>query len=205
MATEAEVKSATQTAVRPAMADPAPLGLCGFATTTLILSAANAGITGVTPFGALSLALFFGGTAQLLAGMWEFKNGNTFGATAFSGYGAFWLSFWAFFNLPAFSQGKFLGSLGTYDLGWYLLAWTIFTFILMLGTLKLNNGLLVVFVLLFITFLLLTLGEFAGSTGLHQAGGYVGIATAIAAFYMALAGITKAVGGPFGVPVGPRS
>jgi succinate-acetate transporter protein len=192
---------ATETKTTTAVADPAPLGLMGFATTTLVLSAGNSGFSGVTAGGALSLALAYGGLAQLLAGMWEFKNGNTFGAVAFSSYGAFWLSFWAFFNIGG-SAPK-----GTYDVAWYLLGWTVVTGVLLIGTFRLNYGLVVVFALLFITFLLLCIGAFNGQAagnGLTGVGGYVGIATAVAAFYMALAGILKAVsGGSINLPVGP--
>jgi|SRR5579859_2385830 len=192
---------ATETKIATAVADPAPLGLMGFATTTLVLSAANSNFTGVTAGGALGLALAYGGVAQLLAGMWEFKNGNTFGGVAFSSYGAFWISFWILFN-AAGSAPK-----GANDVAWYLLAWTVVTGVFLIGTLRLNWGLVVVFGLLFITFLLLTIGAFnppaAGSTP-SPIGGYVGIATAVAAYYMALAGIMKAVsGGKINLPVFP--
>jgi succinate-acetate transporter protein len=194
---------ATETKTAAAVADPAPLGLMGFATTTLVLSAVNSGFSGVDAGGALTLALAYGGLAQLLAGMWEFKNGNTFGAVAFSSYGAFWISFWAFFNIGG-SAPK-----GSYDVAWYLLGWTIVTAILFAGTLRLNYGLVVVFGLLVITFLLLCIGAFNGQAagnGFTASGGYFGIATAIAAFYMALVGILKAVsGGSINLPVGPIS
>jgi succinate-acetate transporter protein len=194
---------ATETKTTTALADPAPLGLMGFATTTLVLSAANSGFSGVDAGGALSLAFAYGGLAQLLAGMWEFKNGNTFGGVAFSSYGAFWISFWAFFNIGGTAPK------GTYDVAWYLVAWTIVTGVLLIGTFRLNYGLVAVFALLFITFLLLAIGAFngqAGGTGITGVGGYVGIATAVAAYYMALAGILKAVsGGSINLPVGPIS
>jgi succinate-acetate transporter protein len=189
---------ATETKTATALADPAPLGLMGFATTTIVLSAANAGFTGIDAGGALGLALAYGGLGQLLAGMWEFKNGNTFGGVAFSSYGAFWISFWILFN-AAGSAPK-----GTYDVAWYLLGWTIVTGILLIGTFRLNYGLVVVFALLFLTFLLLCIGAFSASDSTNHIGGYVGIVTAIAAYYMALAGILKAVsGGKIALPVGP--
>ncbi|SRR5579883_786851 len=192
---------ATETKTTAAVADPAPLGLFGFATTTLVLSAANSNFTGVDPFGALGLAMFYGGLAQLLAGMWEFKNGNTFGAAAFSSYGAFWLSFWAsvHFYGAQFTAGN--------DAGWFLLGWTIVTGLFLIGTLRLNWGLVVVFALLFITFLLLTIGAFnppAKGSMPSPIGGYVGIATAVAAYYVGLAGVLKAVsGGKINLPIGP--
>ncbi len=192
---------ATETATKVAVADPAPLGLFGFATTTLALSAANANFDGVTAGSAVTLALAFGGLAQLLAGMWEFRNGNTFGGVAFSSYGAFWISFWAYFSIGG--DTALLGT-GANNLAWYLLGWTIVTGLLTLGTLRLNTGLLAVFVLLFITFLLLTIGAFnppvAGAKPSPIAG-YFGIATAIAAFYVGAAGVLRSVGG-MKLPVG---
>jgi succinate-acetate transporter protein len=192
---------ATETKTTAAVADPAPLGLFGFATTTLVLSAANSNFTGVDAGGALGLALAYGGLAQLLAGMWEFKNGNTFGGAAFSSYGAFWISFWVLFN-AAGSAPK-----GANDVAWYLLAWTIVTGLFLIGTLRLNWGLVVVFALLFVTFLLLTIGAFnppAAGSQPSPIGGYVGIATAVAAYYVGLAGILKAVsGGKINLPIGP--
>lgn len=191
---------ATETRTAAAVANPAPLGLFGFATTTLVLSAANANFSGVTAGGALGLALAYGGLAQLLAGMWEFKNGSTFGGAAFSSYGAFWISFWVL-NNAAGSAPK-----GANDVGWYLLSWTIVTGLFFLGTLRQNYGLVVVFGLLFLTFLLLTIGAFnppAKGDMPSPIGGYVGIATAIAAYYVGLAGIMEHVsGGKIKLPLG---
>ena len=188
---------ATETKVTTAVANPAPLGLFGFATTTLVLSAANAHFSGVNEGGAITLALAYGGIAQLLAGMWEFKAGNTFGAAAFSSYGAFWISFWAYFNFGGSTAllGAANGA-GANDLAWYLLSWTVVTGLFLLGTLRQNWGLVVVFALLFITFLLLTIGAFnppAAGTQSSPIAGYVGIATAIAAYYVGLAGIMRHV------------
>ncbi len=199
MATEAKTETATQTAAA-AVANPAPLGLFSFASTTLVLSAANAQLGGLGDVGvgtALALALFVGGLAQLLVGMWEFKGGNTFGGVAFSSYGVFWLSFWAIFHLES-QLPK--GSTGPHAVAWYLLCWTIVTGILLLGTLRLNLGLVVVFALLFITFLLLTIGEFNGSTDASVAG-WFGIATAIAAYYVGASGLLASVGWKL-LPVG---
>jgi uncharacterized protein len=181
----------TTTKTAAAVADPSTLGLFGFATTTLVLSAWNAGFSGVTPGGALGLALAFGGLGQLLAGMWEFKNGNTFGGVAFSSYGAFWISFWVLFN-AAGSAPK-----GTNDVAWYLLGWTIVTFLYLVCTIRLNYGLVAVFGLLFLTFLLLCLGAFNGNaagSGITSIGGWVGIITAVAAYYVGTSNLLKAVG-----------
>lgn len=177
-------------------ANPAPLGLCGFALTTFVLSAVNAKLlTGTDATNVvLGLAFFYGGLAQLLAGMWEFKTGNTFGATAFSSYGAFWISFATivYFKLIPSPAAA----------GWFLLGWTIFTGIMLLGTFRLNVALVLLFGLLFVTFLLLTIGAFNdGSTS--QLGGYFGIATALVAWYTAAAGLLVSVKSTFTLPVGP--
>ncbi len=195
---------ATETKTTTAVANPAPLGLFGFATTTLVLSAANAHLTGVNEGGAITLALAYGGIAQLLAGMWEFKAGNTFGAAAFSSYGAFWISFWAYFNFGG--SATLLGAAngaGANDLAWYLLSWTVVTGLFLLGTLRQNWGLVVVFGLLFITFLLLTIGAFNPTPNPSSIAGYVGFATAAAAFYVGLAGImTHVSAGKIKLPLG---
>jgi len=190
------------------IANPGPLGLCGFALTTLVLSCVNAGL--LTASGdvlvVIGLAVFYGGMAQFAAGMWEFRTGNTFGATAFSSYGAFWLSFAALL-IPGFGigLGSKSGPSGT-AVGVYLLGWTIFTGIMMLGSFRTNGATAVVFVLLFVTFLLLAVGALAGAPGISKIGGYVGILTAIAAWYTALAGVLAAVSsGKINLPVMPMA
>lgn len=195
----------------PLLADPAPLGLMGFGLTTFILSLVNAGVlkgAGDVKV-VIGLAVFYGGIAQLLAGMWEFRNGNTFGAVAFSSYGAFWLSFVALL-IPGFGTdfGTATGPSAT-AVGWYLIGWAIITGLLTLGTFRLNGGLVVVFVLLFITYILLAIGFFNGSgfgVGITAIGGWVGVLTAIAAWYVALAGILRGVsGGKIALPIMPMS
>lgn len=177
------------------VANPAPLGLCGFALTTFVLSSANAGfISG--PQIVLGLALFYGGLAQMLAGMWEFKTGNTFGATAFTSYGAFWMA------LAASIQFKLIPD--TNSLGFFLLAWTIFTLIMFIASLRTSVALVVLFLALLITFALLTVGEF-GMTAMHKVGGFFGILTALIAWYVALAGLLTSVRSNIKLPVGPLS
>ena len=189
------------------VANPGPLGLCGFALTTFVLSSINAGWF---PAGGtniiVGLALFYGGLAQMLAGMWEVRTGNTFGATAFASYGAFWLSLGVVF-VPGFGILDALVKSGTLHqaLGLFLLGWTIFTALMFLGTLRSNVALMVVFALLTITFALLAIGELAGSDVSHMLGGYVGVLTAIAAWYTALAGILASSKSVFTLPIGPRS
>ena len=182
------------------VANPGPLGLIGFATTTFILSLVNANVLkpGNTTL-VIGLAVFYGGIAQFAAGMWEFRAGNTFGAAAFSSYGAFWLSFAAIL-IPAFGTKLDAGSAHR-ALGFYLLAWTIVTAIFTLGAMRLNGALSVVFILLLLTFALLTLGEWTtkatatGPDGWTKLGGWLGVVTAIAAWYTAMAGILEGVSG----------
>jgi len=183
----------------PAVANPGPLGLCGFALTTFVLSSINAGLIPGADAAkmVIGLAFFYGGLAQLLAGMWEFRTGNTFGATAFSSYGAFWLA------VGISVQQNLIPSPTAF--GYFLLGWTIFTGLMFLGTLRSNIALMSVLGLLFITFLLLTIGELAGNNASHVAGGWFGIATALAAWYTALAGILSSTKSVFTLPVGPRS
>src|SRR5579884_2231085 len=191
-------------AVAPTIANPGPLGLCAFALTTFVLSCFNAGLF---PAGGqnivVGLALFYGGFAQILAGMWEFRSGNTFGATAFTSYGAFWLSFAALL-LPGF--GAAIGVASNTAVGYYLVGWTIFTAIMMFGSFRTNVATAAVFVLLFVTFLLLAIGGLAGANGANitKIGGWVGIATAIVAWYTALSGILAGVSnGKINLPVFP--
>jgi succinate-acetate transporter protein len=188
------------------IADPAPLGLAGFALTTFVLSMVNSNIIPDSLVGgALGAALAYGGIGQFTAGVWEFAKGNTFGATAFCSYGAFWVSFW-------WLAEKDLGNLGPDGykvVGAYLLAWAIFTAYMSVAAMKVNMAVLTVFVLLTITFLILAIGWFdKESKGWIHFGGYVGLITAIAAWYTSFAGVTAFTWGrqviPVGGPVGPE-
>ena len=199
---------ATATSVSP-VANPGPLGLAGFALTTFVLSLWNAGVLkGADLLIVIGLAVFYGGIAQLLAGMWEFRAGNTFGATAFSSYGAFWLSFAAIL-IPGFGVnfGTAKGPSATTALGFYLIAWAIFTGIMMIGSFRTNGATATVFVLLFITYVLLAIGAWGNApagSGITAIGGWVGVLTAIAAWYTAMAGVLAAVsGGRLNLPVYP--
>jgi uncharacterized protein len=163
------------------VADPAPLGLAAFALTTFVLSAANAGwIPKPGEPVVLGLAFAYGGLAQLCAGMWEFKRNNTFGATAFSSYGAFWI---AFAILVIFHVGGIPAQVRPTAIGFFLFAWGIFTAYMTVAATALSRPVLVVFVLLTITFFVLAIGAFASQAGINTLGGYLGILTAIAAWY----------------------
>ena len=164
----------------PTVADPGPLGLAAFATTTFVLSLVNAGDIVVV----LPIALMYGGVAQLLAGMWEFKRNNTFGAVAFTSYGAFWISFY-------FLATKFLKGAPADAVGVFLLAWTIFTLYMVIGSFATNGALAALFVVLEVTFIFLTWGNFANSTSIVKIGGYLGIITAIIAWYASMATVVN--------------
>ena len=177
----------------PLTADPAPLGLAGFGITTLLLSLINAGILNATVTeGVMALALAFGGGAQLLAGMWAFRRGNTFAATAFTSYGAFWFSFYLLVNvfIPQM-KGATPTDISTF-VATYLLAWGIFTAYMFVASLAGAKAVQLVFFLLALTFLVLALGDYAASTTIHNVGGYVGLATAAAAIYASFADVTNA-------------
>jgi uncharacterized protein len=200
----AEVAAERPASAAATTANPAPLGLSAFALTTFVLSASNAGWFSI-PNIVVGLALFYGGIVQLVAGIQEFRTGNTFGATAFCSYGGFWLAVGVIFT-PAFGvlDAYKAGGLGT-ALGIFLLGWTIFTGLMFLGTLRINGALIVVFGLLFLTFLSLTLGALLGAAGLTVLGGYLGIITALGAWYTALANILASGKNTFSLPVWPRS
>ncbi|HEY9475079.1 MAG TPA: acetate uptake transporter [Mycobacteriales bacterium] len=183
---------ATPATTGPAsIADPGPLGLAAFALTTFVLSCFNAGLlNGGAESIVLGLALFYGGLGQLLAGMWEFRKNNTFGALAFTSYGAFWLSFWGinqFFAPGDTPPGDVANAVGV-----FLLAWGIFTAYMTVASLRVSGAVAAVFVLLTLTFLMLAFGDLAGATGLTRFGGWLGIITALAAWYTSFAGVTNA-------------
>jgi uncharacterized protein len=182
-------------------ADPGPLGLGAFALTTFILSMFNAGL--VSHAGepvVLGVALAYGGIAQLLAGMWEFRTGNTFGAVAFSSFGAFWLSFWAYVT---FFAAEVPPENVAAALGLYLVAWGIFTTYMFVASLRTTVAVAVVFLLLAITFFLLGIGNANESDGLVEAGGWFGLATAAAAWYASFAAVTNSTFGRTVLPVKP--
>jgi succinate-acetate transporter protein len=190
--------------IRPAagIADPAPLGLGAFALTTFVLSAHNAGWAPDLVW--LGPALFYGGLAQFLAGMWEFRNRNTFGSTAFTTYGAFWLSLAAFVVLDLF--GKVPKDVNVaHALGWFLLAFAIFNTYMLLWSATVNGAVFGVFLTLEITEILLFIGFFAGQAageGLVRIGGLVGVLTALVAWYTSAAGVANAMAERPVVPVG---
>ena len=191
-------------------ADPGPLGLAGFAMTTFFLSVVNTNMLGASVQAIVfGLALFYGGIAQLLAGMWEFAKGNTFGAVAFSSYGAFWLSFWYMLNhLPKAAPKDIL-----HGVGLYLLGWAIFTAYMTFCASRISGAVFTVFVLLTLTYIALTIGFFSesvlqfakNSNAWIHIGGWLGILTAIAAWYTSFAVVSNSTFKRVLVPVFPRT
>jgi len=181
-------------------ADPGPLGLGAFAMTTFVLSMFNANL--VSDKGApvvLGLALAYGGIVQLLAGLWEFRTGNTFGAVAFCSFGAFWLSFWA---LEVFYAKEITGNAG-HAVGLYLWAWAIFTAYMTVAALRVSGAVLAVFVLLTVTFILLAIGASGSHETVTHWGGYIGLATAAAAWYASFAAVVNSTFARTVLPVIP--
>ena len=208
--------SPTTAAHASGIADPAPLGLAAFALTTFLLSAKNTDwMSHATTSSWLGFAFAYGGLGQFAAGMWEFRRGNTFGATAFSSYGGFWIGLGLWFVLvanPAIAaiRPATLASTVTslnHDLGWIALVFAILTIYLMILSTQVNVAVFLVFLLLAATFVILAIANFdAGSallpTGLVKTGGYVGLATALVAFYASAAGIAASMAGRIKLPVG---
>jgi uncharacterized protein len=209
---------AAERAEAAAVANPAPLGLSAFALTTFVLSSSNAGFLFAKPAVAtaivLGLALFYGGLVQLVAGVQAFRAGNTFAATAFCSYGGFWLAI-GFTLLPLFAGGTksvadLAGTSAVTGIGVFLLGWAIFTLLMFVGTLRTTLATMGVFFFLFITFLALAIGWLAGgpsgsSLTWIQIGGWLGIVTALLAWYDALAGILASGKSAFNLPTYPMS
>jgi len=176
---------------RTPLGNPGPLGLFAFASTTLVLSLYNVHARDISvPNVVVGMALFYGGLAQLLAGMWEFATGNTFGATAFTSYGSFWLSFACLF-IPGTGIGDAYAKApkGMEDdaIGIFLMAWMVLTALFFIATLRKNVGLATLFFLLTTTFFILAIGFLNKKDNILKIGGYCGIATAVTAYYVGLA------------------
>ena len=193
-------------------ADPGPLGLAAFAGTTFVLSMINAGLVGTQrlPIGGLlpmvaALALAYGGIAQFAAGIWEFRTGNTFGAVAFCSFGMFWVSFF----FIAQSVDKNAPTVVFSGLGLYLWTWGLFTAYMFFASLRTTAAVAAVFLLLTITFIVLGIGNsaLAGThsvtNGTIKLGGWIGLATAIVAWYASFAAVINSTFGRVVAPVVP--
>jgi uncharacterized protein len=187
------------------IADPAPLGLAAFALTTFLLSAFNAGwMTHSSGLAWVGYALAYGGLVQLLAGMWEFRNRNVFGSTAFGSYGGFWIGLFLYFQLYGAKLAVHPATVGLFqkDVGWILLAFAIFNTYMLLWSTQVNMAVFGVFLTLELTEIILFIGNFAGSSGTVKFGGYVGVLTALVAWYTSAAGVANGMGGRVALPVG---
>jgi succinate-acetate transporter protein len=181
-------------------ANPAPLGLLGFGMTTVLLNLHNAGLIELDSM-IMGMGLFMGGIAQIFAGLQEWKKNNTFGATAFTAYGAFWLSLVALWLIPKTSAGASYKSSET-AVAYYLLLWGIFTMFMFFGTLKLNKMLQVVFASLTVLFFLLAIGDFTSNASIKVFAGYEGIFCGLSAMYGCVAQILNEVYGRVVLPLG---
>src|SRR5947209_11391447 len=184
-----------------APADPGPLGLAGFAATTFMLSMINADLVSGTALpSVLGMALAYGGIAQLIAGIWEFRTGNTFGAVAFCSFGAFWISFYVLVHIALADIPK---SEVDSALGLYLWTWGIFTTYMFFASLRTTGAIALVFLLLAATFIILGIGNSAGNASTIKLGGWVGIVTAAAAWYASFAAVINSTFGRIVAPVFP--
>jgi uncharacterized protein len=209
---ETGVRTATNRAETPApialVADPAPLGLAGFALTTVLFSALNAGLIKTGGLTFVGMALAYGGLAQLLAGMWEFRNRNTFGATAFSSFGAFWIGLGALFVFDVVGRpagGAMFGGDGAI---WFLFCWAIFTTYMWVASFRVSGAIMAVFLLLALTYFAAWIGAINGSgagNGFTELAGYLGLLTGIVAAYTSFALVTNATFGRTVLPVYPMN
>lgn len=182
------------------LANPAPLGLMGFGMTTVLLNLHNAGLFGLDSM-ILAMGIFYGGLAQILAGIMEYKKGNTFGTTAFTSYGLFWLSLVALILMPRKGLGTTASDI---SMAFYFFMWGLFTFIMFFGTLKANRALQFVFMSLAILFFLLTIRDAFGITGIWaQLIGVEGIICGLSAVYLALAEVLNEAHGKTVLPICP--
>jgi hypothetical protein len=191
------------TKIKDTTANPAPLGLLGFGLTTVLLNIHNAGFYGLNTM-ILGMGICYGGIAQIIAGIMEWKKGNTFGATAFTSYGLFWLSLVALFMLPKTLTGtntSIVTSSGATAA--YFFMWGLFTLVMFIGTLRLNKALMFVFGSLTILFFLLCIRDATGSTVVGTIAGYEGIICGLSAVYAGLAQVLNEVYGRVVLPIGP--
>jgi succinate-acetate transporter protein len=181
------------------LANPAPLGLMGFGMTTVLLNLHNAGLWGIDSM-ILGMGLFYGGIAQIIAGIMEFKKGNTFGTTAFTSYGAFWLTLVFLLLAP--------------ELGWwakptmgamtaYLAMWGLFTFLMFISTLRLNRAVQFIFLSLTVLFFLLAIKDATGNATIGTIAGIEGIICGASAIYLAMAEVMNEYYGHIVLPIGP--
>ena len=186
--------------VKDNTANPAPLGLLGFGMTTVLLNIHNAGFFELNSM-IIGMGIFMGGCAQIIAGIQEWKKNNTFGATAFTSYGVFWLTLVSLWLIPNTSFGTSYKSSAT-GVGYYLLMWGLFTLFMFIGTLKLSRALQIIFATLTILFFLLAISDFTGNTSMRTFAGFEGIFCGLSAFYAGVAQVLNEVYGRTVLPLG---
>jgi succinate-acetate transporter protein len=196
---EVRKKTIDSLSLKDTTANPAPLGLLGFGLTTVLLNFHNAGFYELNTM-ILAMGIFYGGIAQILAGMMEWKKNNTFGTTAFTSYGLFWLSLVGLILLPSLGLGT---AASKPAMAAYFFMWGLFTFVMFLATLRLNRALQFVFLSLTILFLLLTARDFLGSQAIGTLAGYEGIICGLSAVYTGLAQVLNEVYKKVVAPLGP--
>lgn len=182
-------------------ANPAPLGLLAFGMTTVLLNLHNAGLFPLNSM-ILAMGIFYGGTAQVIAGIMEFKKNNTFGTTAFTSYGMFWLTLVGLFLMPQLGFGPAAAAPDHFALGCYLAIWGFFTACMFIGTLKINRALQIIFGSLTILFFLLALENFTGIKAIAKGAGIEGIFCGLSAIYAAVAQVLNDVYGREVLPLG---
>ncbi len=187
-----------ETVIKDTTANPAPLGLMGFGLTTVLLNLHNAGIIGIGSM-ILSMGIFYGGVAQIIAGVMEWKKKNTFGTVAFTSYGFFWISLVALILMPKFGMGDPADKTA---MAAYLFTWGVFSFVLFIATLKMNRALMLVFFMLVVLFLLLGLGDATGNPTITRIAGFEGLLCGLGAMYLGAAQILNEVYGRKVLPIG---
>ena len=185
--------------LKDTVANPAPLGLMAFGVTTVLLNVHNAGFFAMNTM-ILAMAVFYGGVAQVIACLQEFKKNNTFGAMAFGSFGLFWLSFVAMIVFPKWTG---VDAASETAVGWYLLAWGVFTGLMFIATLRINRSLQTVFFSLTVLFVLLAIQKWNGNTTLEKVAGWEGIFVGLSAMYGSIAQLLNEVYGRVVLPIGP--
>jgi uncharacterized protein len=182
------------------LANPAPLGLMGFGMTTVLLNIHNAGFFPVSAM-VLAMGIFYGGIAQVIAGIMEYKKGNTFGTTAFTSYGLFWLTLVALWVIPG-AKAPNGDKTPEAFMGCYLFLWGLFTFFMWIGTFRKNRALQFVFLSLTVLFVLLAVRDWSGSVLIGRIAGFEGIVCGLSAIYLAMAEVLNEAKGQTVLPIG---
>ena len=185
--------------LRDTTANPAPLGLMAFGMTTVLLNIHNAGFYEMNTM-ILAMGIFYGGLAQVVAGIMEWRKNNTFGLTAFLSFGLFWLTL---VGLIVFPEWMGVDGPDKVAMGWYLMAWGVFTGLMFIGTLRINRALQVVFLGLTVLFVLLAIGDWTGNATITKIAGWEGIFVGLSAVYASIAQVWNELYGRVVLPIGP--